>query len=141
MHENAISAPNFGAVKGIIRTAQEFSDPFVARDSGESRTDRDGNRVPLSFNRFLAGQTFVIPTNEYQWKRTAQGIGQLGFIVMSTFVAVVAFRNQLAKLPMGRWFALQPPKMNKDLVDMEHEIEELKAYFSMVRPVNVRNHG
>ena len=84
--------------------------------------------ILLATGLLLAGQTFVIPTNEYQWKRTAQGIGQLGFIVISMFVAAVVFRKQLAKLPMVRWFALQPPKMDKDLVDMEHAVEELRAF-------------
>ncbi len=84
--------------------------------------------ILLATGLLLAGQTFVVPTNEYQWKRTVQGIGQLGFIVMSMFVAAVVFRKQLAKLPMVRWFALQPPKIDKDLVDMEHAVEELRAF-------------
>ena len=84
--------------------------------------------ILLATGLLLAGQTFVIPTNEYQWKRTAQGIGQLGFIVMSMLVAAVLFRKQLAKLPMVRWFALQPPKVDVDLVEMERAVEELRAF-------------
>ena len=84
--------------------------------------------ILLATGLLLAGQTFVIPTNEYQWQRTSQGIGQLGLIVMSFFAAAVIFRKQLANLPMVRWFALQPPKTDKDLVEMEHAIEELRAF-------------
>jgi len=82
----------------------------------------------LAIGLLLAGQTFVIPSNEYQWKRTSQGIGQLGLIVMSLFVAAVVFRKQLANLPMVRWFALQPPKTDRDLVEMENAVEELRAF-------------
>ncbi len=82
----------------------------------------------LAIGLLLAGQTFVIPSNEYQWKRTSQGIGQLGLIVMSLFVAAVVFRKQLANLPMVRWFALQPPKTDRDLVEMEHAVEELRTF-------------
>jgi len=84
--------------------------------------------ILLATGLLLAGQTFVIPTNEYQWNRTAQGIGQLGFIAMSMFVAAVLFRKQLARLPMVRWFALQPPPSDVDLIDMEHAVEELRTF-------------
>ena len=84
--------------------------------------------ILLATGLLLAGQTFVIPTNEYQWQRTSQGIGQLGLIVMSLFIAAVIFRKQLANLPMVRWFALQPPKTDADLVEMEHAMEELRAF-------------
>ncbi len=82
--------------------------------------------ILLATGLLLAGQTFVIPTNDYQWQRTATGIGQLGFIVMSLFVAAVLFRKQLAKLPMVRWFELQPPKTDVDLIEREHASDELK---------------
>jgi len=84
--------------------------------------------ILLATGLLLAGQTFVIPTNDYQWQRTATGIGQLGFIVMSLFVAGVLFRKQLANLPMIRWFALQPPKSDIDLIEREQAIEELRAF-------------
>jgi membrane-bound ClpP family serine protease len=84
--------------------------------------------ILLAIGLLLAGQTFVFPTNDYQWHRTAQGIGQLGLIVMSLFVAAIVFRKQLANLPMVRWFALQPPKTDQDLVEMEHAMEELRSF-------------
>ncbi len=84
--------------------------------------------ILLATGLLLAGQTFVIPTNEYQWQRTSQGIGQLGLIVISLLTAAIIFRKQLANLPMVRWFALQPPKMDKDLAEMEHAVEELRTF-------------
>lgn len=81
----------------------------------------------LAIGLLLAGQTFVIPTNEYQWQRTAQGIGQLSLIVISMFAGAIIFRKQLANLPMVRWFALQPPKMDKELMEKEQIVEELRT--------------
>jgi membrane-bound serine protease (ClpP class) len=83
--------------------------------------------ILLATGLLLAGQTFVIPTNDYQWQRTATGIGQLGMIVMSLFVVAVLFRKQLASLPMVRWFALQPPNSDVDWIEREHASEELRA--------------
>ena len=82
----------------------------------------------LAVGLLLAGQTFVIPTNDYQWRRTAQSIGQMGLIVMGTVGLAIVFRKQLANLPMVRWFALQPPKTDRDLVEMEHVVEELRTF-------------
>jgi len=76
----------------------------------------------------LAGQTFVWPTNEYQWNRTATGIGQLGLIVITLMAAAILFRKQLAKLPMIRWLSLQPPREDSALLDREHAVEELRAF-------------
>ncbi len=84
--------------------------------------------ILLATGLLLAGQTFVIPTNDYQWRRTATGVGQLGFIVMSLFMAAVLFRKQLANLPMVRWFALQPPNVDVDLIERQHAMEELRAF-------------
>lgn len=84
--------------------------------------------ILLAVGLLLAGQTFVIPTNDYQWTRTAQGIGQMGLIVTGMFGLAIVFRKQLAKLPVVRWLALQPPKTDRDLVDMEHAVEELRTF-------------
>lgn len=82
----------------------------------------------LAVGLLLAGQTFVLPTNDYQWERTAEGIGQLGLLVSGLFVSAVVFRKQLAKLPMIRWFSLQPPTIDRDLVKKNNEFEELRTY-------------
>jgi membrane-bound ClpP family serine protease len=83
--------------------------------------------VLLAVGLLLAGQTFVIPTNRYQWERTSQSIGQLGLLVVSLFAAAVIFRKQLANLPMIRWFALQPPKMDRELLEKEQLEEGLRS--------------
>ncbi len=83
--------------------------------------------VLLAVGLLLAGQTFVFPTNEYQWQRTATGIGQLGLIVLTLMVAAIVFRKQLANLPMVRWFALQPPKEDKELIALEQADEEMRS--------------
>jgi len=84
--------------------------------------------ILLATGLLLAGQTFVVPTNEYQWKRTGQAVGQFGLVTMGLFVAAVLFRKQLANLPMVRWFALQPPKTDIDLAQMEYAVEELRTF-------------
>ena len=84
--------------------------------------------ILLATGLLLAGQTFVVPTNEYQWKRTAHAIGQFGLITVALFVTAILFRKQLANLPMVRWFALQPPKTDFDLAEMEHAVEELRTF-------------
>lgn len=83
--------------------------------------------VLLGVGLLLAGQTFVFPTNEYQWQRTATGIGQLGLIVLTLMAAAILFRKQLANLPMVRWFALQPPKEDKELIALEQADEEMRS--------------
>jgi membrane-bound serine protease (ClpP class) len=83
--------------------------------------------VLLAVGLLLAGQTFVFPTNEYQWQRTATGIGQLGLIVLTLMAAAISFRKQLANLPMVRWFALQPPREDKELIALEQADEEMRS--------------
>jgi membrane-bound serine protease (ClpP class) len=83
--------------------------------------------ILLAVGLLLAGQTFIFPTNEYQWQRTAKAVGQMGLIVFSLFGAAIVFRKQLANMPMIRWFALQPPKVDKELVEMVQKNEELRA--------------
>lgn len=84
--------------------------------------------IMLAVGLLLAGQTFVLPTNEYQWKRTSQAVGQFGLVIVGLFVTAILFRKQLANLPMVRWFALQPPKTDRDLAEMEHAVEELRTF-------------
>ena len=67
----------------------------------------------LALGLVLAGQTFVIPTNAYQREQLIHGFGQLGFGVLFLFGTAIAFRKQLANLPMVRWFALQPPSQDR----------------------------
>jgi membrane-bound ClpP family serine protease len=84
--------------------------------------------IMLGVGLLLAGQTFVIPTNNYQWQRTAQGIGQLGLITITLMGLAVLFRKQLAKLPMIRWFSLQPPTEDRELILFEQTKEDLRTF-------------
>jgi len=84
--------------------------------------------IMLGTGLILAGQTFVIPTNDYQWQRTTQGVGQLGLMTLSLMGAAVLFRKQLAKLPMIRWFSLQPPAEDRELISLEQTKDDLRTF-------------
>jgi len=81
----------------------------------------------LALGLVLAGQTFVIPTNAYQREQLIHGFGQLGFGVLVLFGVAIAFRKQLANLPMVRWFALQPPSDDRAVSQSEQLQEERRA--------------
>jgi membrane-bound ClpP family serine protease len=81
----------------------------------------------LALGLVLAGQTFVIPTNAYQREQLIRGFGQLGFGVLVLFGTAIAFRKQLANLPMVRWFALQPPSQDSVVTQDEQMQEERLA--------------
>jgi membrane-bound serine protease (ClpP class) len=76
--------------------------------------------IMLAVGLMLAGQTYVFPTNPY-------GFGQLGFAVFAVIGLLIAFRKQLARTPMFRWFALQPPTSDRFLVKMEEFDEERRS--------------
>ena len=80
--------------------------------------------VMLAIGLLLAGQTFTFPTNSYQWGRSINGLGQMGFGVIVLAVVGFLLRNQLAKLPMVRWFALEHPTQDRFVVAMERMSEE-----------------
>jgi membrane-bound ClpP family serine protease len=84
--------------------------------------------VLLALGLLLAGQTFVWPTNEYQWNKLARGVGQLGMLVLGLFAIAIVFRKQLANLPMIRWLSLQPPSEDKELRELEQTVEELRTF-------------
>lgn len=80
--------------------------------------------VMLAIGLLLAGQTFTFPTNSYQWGRSINGLGQMGFGVIVLAVVGFLLRNQLAKLPMVRWIALEHPTQDRFVVAMERMSEE-----------------
>jgi membrane-bound ClpP family serine protease len=80
----------------------------------------------LAVGLILAGQTFVLPTNEYQWEQVISGSGQLGFGVFVLLGLAIAFRKQLANLPMVRWFALQPSQ-DTGLEEIAQTNQELRG--------------
>jgi membrane-bound ClpP family serine protease len=78
----------------------------------------------LAIGLLLAGQTFTFPTNTYQWGKSIYGLGQMGLGVILLAITGFAFRNQLARLPMIRWFALEHPTQDRFVVAMERLNEE-----------------
>lgn len=88
--------------------------------------------VLLAVGLILAGQTFVIPTNEYQWRRVSDGLGQMGFAFLMLVGTAIVFRKQLANLPMVRWFALEPPKVDTALMDKENAEESLRGLVGLI---------
>lgn len=83
--------------------------------------------IMLAIGLLLAGQTFVFPTNTYQTRRMISGFGQLGLSFFLILGSLIAFRKQLARTPMFRWFALQPPGADGLLVKMEELDDERRA--------------
>ncbi len=83
--------------------------------------------VMLAAGLLLAGQTFVLPTNQYQTERLIYGLGQLGFGTFLLLGLLIAFRKQLANMPMFRWFALQPPTNDRFLANMEQLEDERRS--------------
>lgn len=83
--------------------------------------------IMLAVGLMLAGQTYVFPTNPYQTQRMIHGFGQLGFAFFAVIGLLIVFRKQLARTPMFRWFALQPPTSDRFLVKMEELDEERRS--------------
>ena len=94
--------------------------------------------VMLAIGLLLAGQTFTFPTNSYQWGRSINGLGQMGFGVIVLAVVGFLLRNQLAKLPMVRWFALEHPTQDRFVVAMERMSEERQMLKGMYGTTTTR---
>lgn len=82
----------------------------------------------LGIGLLLAGQTFVLPTNDYQRQRVVMGFGQIGLVALSLLALAFAFRKQIANSPMVRWIALQPPSYDREKIEKERVVEELQMY-------------
>jgi membrane-bound serine protease (ClpP class) len=82
----------------------------------------------LGVGLLLAGQTFILPTNDYQRQRVVTGFGQIGLVALSLLALAFAFRKQIANSPMVRWIALQPPSNEREKVEKERIVEELQMY-------------
>lgn len=80
--------------------------------------------ILLATGLLLAGQTFTIPTNRYQFDKLVGGLGQLGLGVIVLFVSAVVFHKQLGRLPMFRWFVLEQPMRDKFVVAMDRLDED-----------------
>jgi len=80
--------------------------------------------ILLALGLLLAGQTFTIPTNRYQFDKLVGGLGQLGLGVIVLFVSSLVFHKQIGRLPMFRWFVLEQPMRDKFVVAMDRLDED-----------------
>lgn len=60
----------------------------------------------------LASQTFVLPTNSYQWQQAPQGLGSLAAALLGIFGGAFAVSKLLPSTPGLRGLILKPPASN-----------------------------
>jgi len=68
-----------------------------------------GGFIMLACGIVLASQTFIIPSNDYQWKKLATSSGQIAVACIGLMATIYLLRNQLEKLPFFRLLKLEPP--------------------------------
>jgi membrane-bound ClpP family serine protease len=68
-----------------------------------------GGAIMLIAGIILAGQTFIVPANEYQWSRMAISTGQIAVAIVGLLGTLYLLRNQLENLPFFRMLKLDPP--------------------------------
>jgi len=68
-----------------------------------------GGLILLVSGIVLASQTFVVPTNEYQWRSTAWHTSQVAIACLSVFAMLYWMKDHLEQLPFFRWLKLEPP--------------------------------
>ena len=68
-----------------------------------------GGLVMLATGIVLASQTFIVPSNEYQWGKLAFNTGQIAIACLGLLATVYLLRNQLEYLPFFRILKLEPP--------------------------------
>jgi membrane-bound serine protease (ClpP class) len=56
----------------------------------------------------LSSQTFIIPSNDYQWSKLAVSTGQIAIALGGLLATLYLLRNQLEHLPMIRMLKLEP---------------------------------
>ncbi len=70
-----------------------------------------GGLIMLACGIILASQTFILPSNEYQWKKLATSSGQIAIACIGLMTTIFLLRNQLEKLPFFRLLKLEPPRV------------------------------
>jgi membrane-bound ClpP family serine protease len=70
-----------------------------------------GGFIMLACGIILASQTFIVPSNEYQWKKLATSSGQIAIACVGLMTTLYLLRNQLEKLPFFRLLKLEPPSV------------------------------
>jgi membrane-bound serine protease (ClpP class) len=68
-----------------------------------------GGFLMLIAGIILASQTFIVPTNDYQWNKLATSTGQIAIALMAFLGTLYLLRNQLEHLPFVRLLKLDPP--------------------------------
>ncbi len=68
-----------------------------------------GGFIMLIAGIILASQTFIVPTNDYQWSKLAINTGQVAVALVGFLGTLYLLRNQLEHLPFFRLLKLDPP--------------------------------
>ncbi len=68
-----------------------------------------GGFILLIAGIILASQTFIVPTNDYQWTKLAINTGQVAVALAGFLGTLYLLRNQLEHLPFFRLLKLDPP--------------------------------
>jgi membrane-bound serine protease (ClpP class) len=68
-----------------------------------------GGFILLIAGIILASQTFIVPTNDYQWTKLAINTGQVAVALVGFLGTLYLLRNQLEHLPFFRLLKLDPP--------------------------------
>jgi len=73
-----------------------------------------GGFIMLACGIILASQTFIIPSNDYQWGKLAFSTGQIAIACVGLMTTIYMLRNQLEKMPFVRMLKLEPPPAEID---------------------------
>jgi len=68
-----------------------------------------GGLIMMIAGIVLASQTYVVPTNDYQWRSTAWHTLQVAIACLSVFAMLYWMKDHLEQLPFFRWLKLEPP--------------------------------
>jgi membrane-bound serine protease (ClpP class) len=68
-----------------------------------------GGFIMLIAGIILASQTFIVPTNDYQWSKLAINTSQVAVALVGFLGTLYLLRNQLEHLPFVRLLKLDPP--------------------------------
>ena len=74
-----------------------------------------GGLIMLGTGIVLASQTFIIPSNDYQWSKLALSTGQIAIACIGLMTTIYLLRNQLERMPFFRLLKLEPPVTNPTL--------------------------
>ena len=101
-----------------------------------------GGGALILLSLVLAVQTFVIPTNEYQYQQFSKSMLMLAAAGMGVFVGMVVLRKYLAHTPFLGRVMLMPPEddereelaRRESLVDYEHLYDQVGRTRTQLTP-------